>query len=81
MWSQEKPIYLSGIKGRDDKSRGVEIRMSDAFAKINPTDPLILTKQAARRNLNCSECRRSPCEHKPCLLLIDKTRAKYKTYI
>jgi hypothetical protein len=45
----------SGIKGRDDKSSGIEIRMTDALAKINPTDPLILAKQAARRNLNCSD--------------------------
>ena len=31
-----------GIKGLDDKSSGMEILMTDAFAKINPTDPLIL---------------------------------------
>ena len=30
-----------GINGRDDKSSGKEIHMSDALAKINPTDPLI----------------------------------------
>jgi hypothetical protein len=42
----------SGIKGRDDKSSGIEIRMTEALAKINPTDPLILDKQAARSNLN-----------------------------
>jgi hypothetical protein len=45
----------SGIKGRDDKSNGIEIRMTDVSAKINPTDPLILGKQAVRRNLNCSD--------------------------
>ena len=45
----------SGIKDRDDKSSGVEIRMTEAFTKINPTDPLILAKQAARRNLNLSD--------------------------
>ncbi len=45
----------NGIKGRDDKSNGIEIRMADALAKINPTDPLILVKQAVRRNLNCSD--------------------------
>ncbi len=45
----------SGIKGRDDKSSGIEIRIADALAKINPTDPLILGKQAERRNLNCSD--------------------------
>jgi hypothetical protein len=35
----------SGIKGRDDESRGIEILMVDEFAKINPTDPLRLSKQ------------------------------------
>ncbi len=45
----------SGIKGRDDRSSGIEIRIADALAKINLTDPLILEKQAARRNLNCSD--------------------------
>ncbi len=29
-----------GINGRDDRSSGIEIRMADALAKINPTDPL-----------------------------------------
>jgi len=38
-----------GIKNLDDKSSGMEILMSEAFAKIKPTDPLILAKQAARR--------------------------------
>jgi hypothetical protein len=40
----------NGIKGRDDKSNGIEILMTEAFAKINPTDPLMLAKQTARRN-------------------------------
>jgi hypothetical protein len=31
-----------GIIDRDDKSIGIEIRMAEALAKINPTDPLIL---------------------------------------
>ncbi len=31
-----------GIKGRDDKSSGMEILMSEDFVKINPTDHLIL---------------------------------------
>ena len=34
-----------GVKGRDDKSSGIEILMADAFAKINPTDPLLLAEQ------------------------------------
>ena len=42
----------SGIKDRDDRSIGIEIRIAEDLAKINPTDPLILAKQAARRNLN-----------------------------
>jgi hypothetical protein len=36
----------SGIKDRDDRSSGIEIRMTDVLAKINPTDPLILVKKA-----------------------------------
>ena len=35
-----------GIKGLDDKSRGMEILMTEDFATINLTDPLILDKQA-----------------------------------
>jgi len=40
-----------GIKDRDDKS-SVEILMAEVFSKMNPTDPLRLTKQAARRKRN-----------------------------
>jgi hypothetical protein len=40
------------MKDRDDRSSGIEILMDDAFAKINPTDPSILARQAARRNRN-----------------------------
>ena len=43
------------IKDRDDKSSGIEIRIADDLAKIKPTDPLILAKQAVRRNRNCSD--------------------------
>ena len=39
----------SGIKGRDDRSSGIEMRMTDALAKINLTDPLKLARQASRR--------------------------------
>ena len=42
----------SGMKDRDDRSSGIEILITDDLAKIKPTDPLILAKQAARRNLN-----------------------------
>jgi hypothetical protein len=39
----ERMKHGRGIKDRDDRSSGIEIRMTDALAKINPTDPLILT--------------------------------------
>ncbi len=42
----------NGIKDRDDRSSGIEILMTDTFAKINPTDPLRLVKQVARRKRN-----------------------------
>ena len=41
----------SGIKGRDERSSGIEIGIADALAKINPTDPLILGKKTVRRPL------------------------------
>jgi len=41
----------SGIKDRDDRSSGMEILIADALAKVNPTDPLILVKEGASRNL------------------------------
>jgi hypothetical protein len=34
------------IKDRDDRSSGIEILMSDIFAKINPTELLRLGEQA-----------------------------------
>ncbi len=37
------------MKDLDDKSKGMEILMAEDFAKINPTDLLILGKQATRR--------------------------------
>ena len=39
-----------GMKGRDDKSMGMEILMTETFSKINPTDPLILAKQQREEN-------------------------------
>ncbi len=32
----------NGMKGQDERSRGIEILMSDVFVKIKPTDPLKL---------------------------------------
>jgi hypothetical protein len=42
----ERMKHGRGVK-LDDKSSGMEILMSEAFAKINPTDPLILSRQTA----------------------------------
>ena len=42
----------SCIKGLDDKQSGIEILMTEAFVKINPTDPLILSKQTTRTKRN-----------------------------
>jgi hypothetical protein len=33
----------SGIKDRDERSRGIEILMTDAFAKSKPTEPFRLS--------------------------------------
>ena len=38
----ERMKHGRGIKDLDDKSSGMEILMAEAFAKIKPTDPLIL---------------------------------------
>jgi hypothetical protein len=40
----ERMKHGNDIKDRNDKSSGIEILMAETFAKINPTDPLILTK-------------------------------------
>ena len=43
----ERMRHGRGITGLDDKSSGMEILMTEVFAKINPTDPLILARHAA----------------------------------
>jgi hypothetical protein len=55
-----------GIKVLDDKSIGMEILMSEDFAKIKPTDPLILDRHTAWRKrkwpdssgMSCVNCNR-----------------------
>jgi hypothetical protein len=61
---QELLVRLEALqvdgKGLDDKSNSMEILMSEDFAKIKPTDPLILARHASRRNRkwpNSSVCR------------------------
>ena len=48
----ERMKHSSGIKGRDDKSSGIEILIAEAFAKINPTDPLRLAQETTGRKRN-----------------------------
>jgi hypothetical protein len=45
----------SGMKDLDERSRGIEILISDVFAMINPTEPFRLLKQVARRILAAIE--------------------------
>jgi hypothetical protein len=46
-----------GIKGLDDKSKGMEILMTDVFAKISPTDPLsCLLRELKIRLVNEGRC-------------------------
>ena len=45
----------NGIKDREDRSSGIEILIAEAFAKINPTEPLRLAKQTTRRKRNCPD--------------------------
>jgi hypothetical protein len=40
------------MKGRVDKSRGIVTLIAEALAKIKPTEPYRLAKQAARRKRN-----------------------------
>jgi hypothetical protein len=44
-----------GMKGRDERSRGIEILIVDAFVIIKPTTPFKLAKQEARRKRKWSD--------------------------
>jgi hypothetical protein len=39
VWRLERMKHGSGIKGREDKSSGIEILIAEAFAKSSPTEP------------------------------------------
>ena len=45
----------NGMKDRDERSRGIEIRITDAFVIIKPTEPFKLAKHEARRKRNWSD--------------------------
>ncbi len=41
----ERMKHGSGIKNRDDKSSGIEIRMTETLAKINPITPFLARRR------------------------------------
>ncbi len=44
-----------GMEGREERSKGIEIRIADAFVIIKPTEPFKSTKHEARRKRNWSD--------------------------
>ena len=44
-----------GKEDREERSKGIEIRITDAFAIIKPTAPFKFAKQEARRNRDWSD--------------------------
>ena len=53
--NRDSGIKGSGIKDRDERSRGMEIHIAEAVSKIKLTEPLGLAKHAVRRNRNRSD--------------------------
>ena len=56
--SEEREILMkrgSGMEGREERSKGIEIRIADAFAIIKPTAPFKLAKHEALRKRNWSD--------------------------
>ncbi len=43
------------MEDREERSKGIEIRIADAFAIIKPTAPFRLAKHEARRKRNWSD--------------------------
>jgi hypothetical protein len=48
----ERMKHGSGISGRGDKSRGIEMIITEVFSRINPSEPLRLSKEVERRKRN-----------------------------
>jgi hypothetical protein len=44
-----------GMEGREERSKGIEIRIADDFTIIKPTAPFKLAKHEARRKRNWSD--------------------------
>jgi hypothetical protein len=43
------------MKGRVDKSMGIETRISETLSRIKTTDPLRLAKREAHKKRDCSD--------------------------
>ncbi len=50
MGRRERMKRGSGIEDREERSKGIEIRITDTFVIIKPTAPFKLAKHEARRN-------------------------------
>jgi hypothetical protein len=51
----ERMKHGSGTKDREERSKGIEIRIADVFTIIKPTAPLKFAKHEARRKRNWSD--------------------------
>ena len=49
------------MEDREEMSKGIEIRIADAFAIIKPTAPFKLAKHEARRKRNWSDSSGNSC--------------------
>ena len=52
MGRRERMKRGSGMEGREERSKGIEIHIVDTFAIIKPTEPFKLVKHEDRRNRN-----------------------------
>ena len=55
MGRRERMKRDSGMEGREERSKGIEIRIADAFVIIKPTAPFKFAKHEARRKRNWSD--------------------------
>ena len=55
MGRRERMKRGSGMEGREERSKGIEIRIADAFAIIKPTALFKFAKHEARRKRNWSD--------------------------
>ena len=51
----ERMNHGRGMQDREERSKGIEIRIADAFAIIKPTVPFKLAKHETRRKRNWSD--------------------------